>query len=75
MAKKESFEIVLRDLEDAVARLESGELSLEESLTCFERGVKSAASCQKLLKGVEFRVEQLLKDQDGRLHEEPLDGV
>jgi len=72
MAKKESFENVLRQLEEAVTRLESGELSLEESLACFEGGVKSAAACQKLLKDVECRVERLLKDQDGTLREEIL---
>jgi exodeoxyribonuclease VII small subunit len=50
-----------------VERLESGDLTLEESLECFEQGVKSAARCRKLLKEVELKVELLLKDRDGGL--------
>ncbi len=65
--EKESFEVALRALEEAVERLESGELTLEESLSCFEQGVKNAGRCQKLLKAVENRVELLLRDQQGNL--------
>jgi exodeoxyribonuclease VII small subunit len=64
---KESFEASLHALEEVVARLESGDLSLEESLACFELGVKSAARCRKLLQDVELKVELLLKDRDGGL--------
>jgi exodeoxyribonuclease VII small subunit len=64
---KESFETSLHALEEVVERLESGDLTLEESLECFEQGVKSAARCRKLLKEVELKVELLLKDRDGGL--------
>ena len=64
---KESFETSLHALEEVVERLESGDLTLEESLACFEQGVKSAARCRKLLKDVELKVELLLKDRDGGL--------
>jgi exodeoxyribonuclease VII small subunit len=64
---KESFEASLHALEEVVARLESGELTLEESLACFERGVQSAARCRKLLQEVELKVELLLRDRDGGL--------
>ncbi|HEY7746896.1 MAG TPA: exodeoxyribonuclease VII small subunit [Desulfuromonadales bacterium] len=64
---KESFETSLHALEEVVERLESGDLTLEESLECFEQGVKSAARCRKLLKDVELKVELLLKDRDGGL--------
>ncbi|MEJ2699489.1 MAG: exodeoxyribonuclease VII small subunit, partial [Desulfuromonadales bacterium] len=40
MEEKGNVESALRSLEQAVERLESGELSLEESLECFEAGVK-----------------------------------
>lgn len=74
MAKeKESFEAALRQLEEAVSALESGELPLEESLACFERGVKCAARCSKLLQVVEARVELLLKDREGALTVEPFE--
>jgi exodeoxyribonuclease VII small subunit len=36
-------------------------------LTCFEEGVRCAASCQEQLKAVEAKVEVLLKQQDGTL--------
>ena len=65
---KESFETSLYVLEGVVERLESGDLTLEESLECFEQGVKSAARCRKLLKEVELKVELLLKDRDGGLN-------
>jgi exodeoxyribonuclease VII small subunit len=64
---KESFETSLHVLEEVVERLESGDLTLEESLECFEQGVKSAARCRKLLREVELKVELLLKDRDGGL--------
>lgn len=64
---KESFETALHALEAVVERLESGDLTLEESLECFEQGVRSAALCRKLLRDVELKVELLLKDRDGGL--------
>jgi exodeoxyribonuclease VII small subunit len=73
MAVDISFEGALKALEEVVERLESGELSLEESLQCFEQGVQSAARCRKLLQEVETRVELLLKDQGGALTTEPFE--
>ncbi|PLX83113.1 MAG: exodeoxyribonuclease VII small subunit [Desulfuromonas sp.] len=73
MADKETFETALRDLEEAVESLESGDLPLEESLVRFEAGVKSAAVCRKALRAVENRVELLLKDKEGLLTLENFD--
>ncbi|BCR05753.1 exodeoxyribonuclease 7 small subunit [Desulfuromonas versatilis] len=73
MEEKTSFEAALSALEESVERLESGELSLEQSLACFEQGVQSAARCRKLLKAVETRVEVLLQDRDGNLTTAPLE--
>jgi exodeoxyribonuclease VII small subunit len=70
---EETFETALRSLEQAVERLESGELSLEESLQWVEAGVKSAARCRECLKAVEARVELLLRDQNGTLTTEPFE--
>lgn len=64
MAKTENFETALHTLEEVVDRLENADLSLEEALASFERGVASAARCQQLLKAVETQVEVLLKQQD-----------
>ncbi len=57
-----SFEDALLELEQTVARLESGELSLDESLTLFERGRRLAAHCGRLLDNAQLRIEQLTED-------------
>lgn len=56
---------MLRKLEDAVERLESGDLSLEDSLKVFEEGVRCANFCVKKLDEAEKKVEVLLKQRDG----------
>ena len=72
MAKPQTFEQALKTLEDAVARLERGQLPLDEALACFEQGVRSASRCRELLRDVESRVELLLKDTAGNLQVAPL---
>jgi exodeoxyribonuclease VII small subunit len=71
MAKQATFEQSLKTLEDAVSRLERGQLPLDEALGCFEQGVRSAGRCRELLLDVETRVELLLKDAGGILRVEP----
>lgn len=61
----DKFETSLKKLEEIVRRLESGELSLEESLKAFEEGVKHAGFCAGRLNEAEQRVELLLKRKDG----------
>jgi len=51
----------LAELEALVERLESGELSLQQALKEFERGVKLTRLCQTALKEAELKVEILLK--------------
>jgi exodeoxyribonuclease VII small subunit len=58
---KLDFEAAMRDLEELVERLETGDLPLEESLAAFERGVLLTRSCQTALKEAEQKVEILLK--------------
>ena len=55
------FERALAELEATVDRLEHGELSLEEALKQFERGVALARDCQAALKQAEQKVEILLQ--------------
>lgn len=54
-----SFEEALEELEQAVARLEQGGLTLEEALALFERGIELAALCEKALDEAELRLEKL----------------
>jgi len=64
MTKKptSSFEKNLRALETVVEQLEGGELSLEESLAQFERGIVLARECQRALQEAEQKV-QILTQQ------------
>ena len=57
-----SFEEALQELEQTVALLDSGNLTLEASLTLFERGQRLAAHCGRLLDEAQLRVEQLTED-------------
>jgi len=57
-----SFEQAYAELESIVNKLESGELSLEQSVTLFEHGRKLAAYCQSVLDGAELRVNHLADD-------------
>ncbi len=57
--KPDDFEKALQDLEALVERLEQGELTLEESLQEFERGIALTRSCQQALRDAEQRVKAL----------------
>jgi exodeoxyribonuclease VII small subunit len=54
------FEQSLNELEQLVARMEGGELSLDESLKSFERGIALFRNCQNALEQAELRVRVLL---------------
>ena len=64
------FEAALAELEEIVARLEQGELPLEESLRQFERGVVLTRLCQKALGDAERKIRVLAKGPDGELREQ-----
>ncbi|WP_273439871.1 exodeoxyribonuclease VII small subunit [Sedimenticola selenatireducens] len=67
-----SFEQALSELESLVETLEQGDLSLEESLKSFERGVALTRTCQMALKESEQKV-QILSDQRIDAEPEPFD--
>lgn len=56
------------ELEKIVERLEAGELSLEQSLGDFERGVHLTRACQQALQQAELRVQQLVEADGGDPH-------
>ena len=58
------FEVALDELESVVEQLESGDLSLEDSLAAFENGISLVKHCNRKLNEVESRVQILLKDRD-----------
>ena len=55
----ESFERAMEQLESLVSRMEAGDLSLEESLKAFERGVHLTRFCQGQLQKAELKVQEL----------------
>ncbi len=58
--KSPNFETALAELETLVENMEQGDLSLDESLKQFERGVQLTRSCQQALKDAEQKVQILL---------------
>ncbi len=58
------FEAALAELEQIVQRLEQGDLSLEESLRQFERGVELTRGCQKALRQAEQKIQILSRKGD-----------
>lgn len=67
MKEKIKFEEALDKLEKIIEELENGNLSLDESLSAFEEGIKLSRICQKHLDEAERKIEILLKGEDGQL--------
>ncbi len=67
MTDNPRFEDAYQELTDIIDKLESGDLSLDESMALFERGRALVTICEKQLKS------QLLSDMDGSLRIEALD--
>ncbi len=68
MAK--GFEESMKELEEVVAKLESGDATLDESLEYFEKGIKLSKSCQKMLDTAEKKVSVLIAGSDGELEKQ-----
>jgi exodeoxyribonuclease VII small subunit len=60
-----SFEDALRELEQVVARLEKGEVPLEESIAFYARGAELRRHCEDKLKAAEARVLEITQGPDG----------
>lgn len=71
---KFDFEEALEELEELVTSMEDGELSLEESLHAFEKGIKLTRECQTALKNAEQKV-QVLLNENGDTEKIELDDV
>jgi exodeoxyribonuclease VII small subunit len=68
-----TFEKALAELEQIVAKLEKGGISLNESLALFEKGVKMSRFLRGELDKAERKVDILLKDEKGNLKAEEFD--
>ena len=70
---KDKFEDALNKLEKIVAKLEEGDVPLEESLKLFEEGIRLSRLCNQKLDEAEKRVEILLKNKEGVLKPQSFD--
>ncbi len=69
--KKPTFEQMLKKLEGIVAKLESGDLSLDKSLAAFEEGMALVKDLDQTLTQAEAKVELLFKDREGQIKPGP----
>ncbi|MBV9571842.1 MAG: exodeoxyribonuclease VII small subunit [Alphaproteobacteria bacterium] len=60
-----SFEAALRELEAIVAKLEQGDVDLEDSIALYERGQVLKAHCEQKLKSAESRLEKIVLGPNG----------
>lgn len=72
MAKK-TFEAALKQLEEIVREMESGDLSLEQAVKKYETGINHSRYCLDILDKTEKKITQLTRGNDGSLKEEPFD--
>lgn len=68
---KLTFEKALKQLEEIVRELETGDPALERSIQLFEEGMKLSRYCTDQLDETERRITQLVKDEKGRILEKP----
>jgi exodeoxyribonuclease VII small subunit len=71
--KPKKFEDELKELEAIVSQIDSGELSLEESISAFERGVMLVKALNGKLDEVERKVELLTRSAGGELRTVPFE--
>lgn len=73
MAKKKiNFEQSLSDLETLVEEMEQGDLSLEDTLKHFEKGIGLTTECQQALQSAELKVQELV-EKNGKILEKNFD--
>ena len=71
--KQMHFEEAFKRLEQIVGNLESGDLSLEESMKLFEEGIRLTEACKSRLEDAEQKIQLLLKNSDAKLSLEDKD--
>lgn len=71
--KNVKFEDAMIKLEGEVKKLESGSLTLDESIAAFEEAVKLIGVCNKQLENAERRVRMLTEGTDGSITDVPFD--
>ena len=72
MAENKPFEQSMQELELVVRKLESGEISLDDSLAAFEKGIGLIRECETKLSEAKGKIEKLVKDADNAVKAVPL---
>ena len=70
-----TFEQSMAELEGIVTKLEAGDITLDDSLELFEKGIKLAKTCQKKLDDAEKKVKILTASPDGEMIAEDLGDI
>lgn len=73
MAVKQSFEKAMKQLEEIVHELESGDLPLEKAMSRFEEGMRLSRFCSQQLDETERKITLLTQDQDGNVTSREMD--
>lgn len=68
--KELTFEEAIENLEEIVAELENGNLSLDDSVKKFEDGMKLSKHCNEILNKAEKEISILLENENGEIEEE-----
>lgn len=71
--EKISFEAAMAGLEEIVSKLESGDITLEESMSLFTEGMKLSKICNSKIEEIEHKITMLVSDEKGDLHEVEFD--
>ena len=71
--KKPGFEEQLAQVETLIARMESGELTLEDAMNSYEQGVKTLQELEKQLQSASRRLTEIRRSADGEITEVPVE--
>ncbi len=58
-----TFEQALKELQNIVDKLETGQVTLEEAIEMYERGIKLSKYCLQKLTQAELRIKKIVKDE------------
>ena len=67
------FEDRMKELEEILRRLERGDLSLDDSVAEYEKGIAALRSCRSVLAGAERKIEELVRTPEGETAMRPFE--
>lgn len=73
MKENKNFEEMMQELENIAKDLEGGNLSLDESVNKFEKGMEISKECSKILESAEKKISILIRDSKNNIIEENFD--